>query len=169
MAKKNIIVLVVSVIILTGCYTEKKAFRQLDKAYNTYPATTAIRCDTWFPIKWFDSTRIEYIFGDVEYIHDTIVIDCDTVKAANDGTKIVKAPCPPCPQRVDTVITYREKQGESTAALEVERLKTESAKEEVNKLRERISVMRVYLLITGVLALYTVVRWVVRFWGVKLP
>lgn len=161
--------LLFAIVSLSGCYTQKKAGNQMVKAHVEYPVLTSFYCNQWYPIRWYDSTRIEYIRGEVDYIHDTVTVDCDTVKVTVDGTKTVRVPCPPCPVRVDTIVTFREKQGESTAALEHERQKLIACQQGIDDLNKKATKSRVYLLITGVLALYTVVRWVVRFWGVKLP
>lgn len=164
--------LLFAIVSLSGCYTQKKAGNQMVKAHVEYPVLTSFYCNQWYPIRWYDSTRIEYIRGEVDYIHDTVTVDCDSaLKEAKSTGNVgkIKVPCPPCPVRVDTIVTYREKQGESTAALEHERQKLIACQQGIDDLNKKATKRRVYLLITGVLALYTVVRWVVRFWGVKLP
>ena len=51
-----IILLITCLALLFSCYSVKKSGKQLDKAYDRYPALVAEKTGAWFPVKKIDST-----------------------------------------------------------------------------------------------------------------
>lgn len=156
-------------VVLCGCYTEKRAAKDVVRAHVEYPNITAGYCGKWYPIRIYDSTRIEYRPGDVKYIPgDTVVVDCDTAK-----TKIVKVPCPPQIVRVDTLYFSSDKQAENTAVSDTYKLAYErereasNAKDAVIAKQKKANDIAIWALI--ILGVYTIGRWVLRVWGIKIP
>jgi hypothetical protein len=171
---KNVFIALMGLFLLSGCYTQKKAGNQMVKAHVEYPVLTSFYCNQWYPIRWYDSTVVKYIQGETKYLYDTVEVDCDSVVArTTPGTNTVRIPCPPCPTRIDTFYQSSDKQGESTAALQAERYKTQKCNEELQKVinaaTKESTRHKTWLLITGVLAAYTTGRWILRIWGIKLP
>ena len=60
-------------IILTGCYTQKKAAKQTDKAFYHYPGMVAGKHVKWFPI-----TQSENIISNIDTLVDIQVMPCDS-------------------------------------------------------------------------------------------
>ena len=53
------------ILLLSGCYTARKAGQQTDKAYSHYPAMVAAKSAVWFPCIITDSsTVIDTVFND---------------------------------------------------------------------------------------------------------
>lgn len=115
-------------LLLSSCYTQKKAAQQTSKAYLTYPGPFAQQVVKWFPPKVYDSTRVEIRPGKVTYLPgDTIVIDCDSVVKQTQSyiighkqaprTSIVRIPCPPSTHQYDSFLTIQTIQTENTMAI----------------------------------------------------
>ncbi len=51
-----IILTITCLALLFSCYSVKKSGKQLDKAYDRYPALVAKKTGAWFPVKKIDST-----------------------------------------------------------------------------------------------------------------
>jgi len=106
---------------LVGCYTAQKAQRQALRHQSRYPEQMARNCVLWYPVKEYDSTRIEYREGEAIVSHDTLVFT-DTV--TNTVYKTIK-------EKVvvkDTIVRFYFKKMENTARItayeqENERLK----------------------------------------------
>lgn len=106
------------VVSLLGCYTSKKAGRDLDKAMAKKPAIAAEKCSTWFPVieKTDTVTTVELL--EVECPPDTVTqiwIDekHDTIVLTKIGkTKFVKSPA------VTKTITITKPDGAKEAVLQ---------------------------------------------------
>lgn len=108
--------------LLVGCYGPKKARQQVVKAQANYPAVLAKICADAYPVRVIDSTRTEYLPGQVITKTDTVEADCPP-NASGEVIR-VKVPCPPSTNRVDTFMSVQFRQVENTAkivALEAER------------------------------------------------
>lgn len=98
---------------IEGCYTQKKATKQVDRAAVFYPGVLAAKCAERFPNTITkDSSFTDYVEGG-EVVGDTVYqyINCDSLisqeKAHNSPDKptYYKVPCPPSRLRVDTFYT----------------------------------------------------------------
>lgn len=113
------ILIPILLIVVSGCYTPRKAARQVYRAESKYPMTVAGVCEMIYPIK--PSTRIEKVTQtDTVYSGDTMYMDCDSiVKAAADArmdgkvngkagnVNTHRVPCPPPTVVTNTVIERR--------------------------------------------------------------
>lgn len=93
---------------------------------------TAKKCAARYPPNIYDSTRIEMVMGDTQYLYDTVTADCDSLlfewairngmaqaalQALDKRVGKIRVPCPPSTHRVDTVKTDRLRQIERTDKL----------------------------------------------------
>lgn len=174
----------VFIMVLTGCYSPKKATKQSVKAYSIYPGVVASLHTKWFPIKDSTSERVVYTPGEVQWRYDTVEVDCDSVlRGLNfEGTGgrvsfqplVLRVPCPPCPISVDTFKYYKFQAQESTAALQVlqDTIRARDAKivglTADNASKQSALNIAIWSLI--VLGSYTLIRWILRLWlKITLP
>lgn len=155
-------------VVLSGCNPSKKAAKLFYRGMKIDAPTIYSECGKVAPpldSQW-DSTGFamgETILLEPEYIY----VDCDTVVI--DSTKpnrVIKIPCPPCKTRVDTFYKYNTKQVVNRAkeyALEAE---NKGLNIELAKKQKALSIALWSLIILGA---YTLLRWVLRYWGIKLP
>lgn len=111
-----------ALLLMSSCYGPKKARKQVVRAQATYPAVLAQICADTYPVRVVDSTRTEYLPGQIVTKIDTVEADCPP--DANGEVKTVRIPCPPSTNRVDTFVSVQFRQVENTAkivALEAER------------------------------------------------
>ena len=153
---------------LLGCYSQKKASQNLLKVQAYYPETVASICSSLYPPLAVVKDSIIYLQGEVEEELVYVEVDCDSVINEQKTTKpnVVRVPCPPSIYRTDTLLVYKERQVVDRAAvkalsLELKELTIVSAK--TNK--ENYILLRVAI----VLLAYTIIRWVLRIWHIKLP
>jgi hypothetical protein len=116
-------------LILAGCYTAKKATKQIAKAQAIHPEVVAGACISYYPTKDSIVERKIYLPGKVVTLPGkTITINCDSIVAAAKSTpsnstlvssKSVSVPCPPSTHQVDTFYAFKEKYQESSAKLKV--------------------------------------------------
>lgn len=120
---KRIQLILFSILLLSSCYTEKKATFQITKAQSNYSIVVAEKCALWYPVKPYDSVFIRYIKGETEYYFDTLRVDCDSVltnivksigSKPNVVIKAVKVP----KLRVDTFYDHQYHTVENTAKTE---------------------------------------------------
>ncbi len=76
-------------LILSGCYTQRTAKRQVIRAQMEYPKVVASGCAEWYPPKDSFHVQKEYIPGKDSIIVDTFVVDCTA-----QGNKGKKVPVP---------------------------------------------------------------------------
>lgn len=102
-----ILILLVA-IACSGCYTERRATRQVAKAAALQPLVVATVCAQLYPP--VDSVvvrdSIHYIPGVPIITRDTVEVDCDD---AENAGQVVRIPCPPREVRVDTMHIVTEK------------------------------------------------------------
>lgn len=115
--KKNNIVCLCALLLLSGCYTQRKAERQVIKAQAHYPQVVAAGCGNWYPPKETTITRTEYKPGVTVYRSDTVKINCDSVVKNGKGDNVIYMPCPPQSRRVDTFYTTSIQTVENTARI----------------------------------------------------
>ncbi len=127
---KRIIITVVSLLLLAGCTTQRKA----EKWYRGNPVELAKLCLDCFG----DNSTPVYVKGRTDTIPgETIYIKGDSIPCP-DGTKIkapdVKVPCPPATQRVDTAFRDR---WETLARIKVLEAEVAESKDELEKEKAR--------------------------------
>lgn len=112
---RNNIIYLCALLLLPGCYSQRKAERQVLKAQAHYPEVVANDCGNWYPPKETSVTKTEYKPGVTVYHSDTVRIDCDSVIKNGAGGNVVYLPCPPQSVRVDTFYTSSFTTVENTA------------------------------------------------------
>lgn len=144
---------------ITGCYSEQKAARQVFKANANFPNTVAKHCASAFnPI---DATVDSFIYlpGEVEVFTDTMYLS-DTVSQLR--TIFINK----YSYKTDTVFSIKEKQLVNRAKETY--LSTENQELMINLGKSRKE--RQILFWTAiVLAIYTLLRWLLRLWSIRLP
>ncbi|MEZ5016975.1 MAG: hypothetical protein R2800_07970 [Flavipsychrobacter sp.] len=161
------LVLCISMMLL-GCYSQRTATRQLLKVQTYYPSVLSQLCSDLYPPLVFTKDSITYLKGDMEQEVVFVEVDCDSILKARIGKIVepVKIPCPPSVYRVDTLVLYKERQMVDRAAIHTLQKQLENATVRlVREERENYILLRV----TIILGLYTIVRWVLRIWHIKLP
>ena len=89
--------LILSLIILSSCYTQKKATNQIEKAKDKYPAVVSKKAAEWFPCKTVkvksDSVRYKTIIRRIKDIDTTYLMDTllrlDTILIEKNCTKVL--------------------------------------------------------------------------------
>lgn len=114
---RNSIVYLYTLLLLSGCYSQRKAERQILRAQVHYPEVVANDCANWYPPKETSVTKTEYKPGLTVYHTDTVRIDCDSVVKSGSENGIVYVPCPPQSVRVDTFYTSSFTTVENTARI----------------------------------------------------
>lgn len=158
------------ILMVTGCYTEKRASKQTVKAYVTYPDLISGQCGLWFDPVVMTKDSFIYKQGEIIYKKGApqyVYVDCDSVQNPSKSSKIVKIPCPPCDSvRVDTLYRSRESTEANRAKEHAQAAEIKVLAQDNTKLQTQLRIA-IYALIA--LAAYTLGRWVLRIWGVKLP
>lgn len=179
------VALVLILFMFSGCNAEKRAVKKSDKHFFTAVAWDKAnvhgRCSDIAPPIVMTKDSFIYKPGKVIYKQGEPVyveVDCDSVVKSLSSNlspvKPVRIKCPPCDSlRVDSM--YRSSHNvavdnNKVKALEAtikDRDETISKKdEEIARLKER---NRIQLYAIIILAAYTLLRWILRIWGVKLP
>lgn len=128
---KSYIALIPAACLLCGCYTARKATKQVVKAQAHHPEVVSELCGRLYPPVTMVKDSIVYKEGSIQYLpSDTIAIDCDTVRSQS----VVRIPCPPCLYRVDSFHHYTERQVENTARLTALQYETRTLQSRYDKL-----------------------------------
>lgn len=150
-----------ALLVLSGCYTQRKAERQLVKAQARYPQIVAKDCGNWYPPKEMTVTQTEYRQGATVYHTDTLTIDCDSVVKNGKSNNVVSMPCPPQSERVDTFYTSRVTTVENTAGITALQQSYDAAHERAERLLWERNFWRIAALIgLAVIGVYVVVKFV---------
>ena len=102
-------------LLLSSCYTQKRAKIQFAKVQSVYPKIVAENCDKLFPTKDSVSTVIKHIKGDTDTLFEFVKVDCDTVTEVKYKDRIVLKKVPKYIKNNDTIEKVVFKQVESTA------------------------------------------------------
>jgi hypothetical protein len=152
-------ILLTIAMMFTGCYTENKAKKRLYKVQAHHPSVITKLCADLYPAGNFKLDSIVYLQGSSFIAKDTLYV-YDTIQS------ILKQQIISYKLRVDTV--YRLKSIETSNKARELMLSAQNA--EVNTLLEvKKSQNKLLFWIVIVLGAYTILRWVLRFWGVRLP
>ena len=173
------LVLAVTLFLLTGCNAEKRAVKKSDKhffkAVAWDKANVHGRCSDIAPP--IVMTKDSFIYKPGKYIPSSepeyVYVDCDSVvnETKKNGSLLygskVNLKCPPCDSvRVDTAYV-------SVRNTEVDRNKEIALEAHIKKVEElatkRHVQLRIAIIALSVLSAYTLLRWILRIWGVKLP
>lgn len=142
-----------------GCYSENKAHRQLFKVHSKYPQVITKHCADMFPEQSFSVDSVVYIQGDVVTVLDTVFISDTTAKVITKNIVQYK-------NRTDTVFRLRNIQTINKAKELL--LYAENQKKTIQLAKEQKE-NNILFWVVVVLGGYTLLRWIVRFWGIRLP
>lgn len=152
------IILLFYIVTASGCYTQKKALRQVAKAHNTYPQVPAKFCSELYPCKDSVSMVTEYLQGEDVVFTDTLTEvfhTIDTVTIVKWLTKTIKT--------TDTLrdvkyIQQTDKAKEKVLQADLDKLKTENTQ----LTDSRDNWRRYFLILAGVVLVYLayrVIKW----------
>jgi hypothetical protein len=144
---------------IIGCYSENKALRQIEKAHVKYPSYVAKYCSAAYPAIDATIDSFSYLLGDPMVINDTLYVHDTT---ANQIIKYIKQ----YHTRIDTI--YRLKyvklvNRSKEAYLTESNMKISMELARIHKERQ------ILYWVVGILGIYTIGRWIARFWGIRLP
>lgn len=153
------IIMLSSVMMVTGCMSEKQAARKLYGIHAEYPNLITKHCADVFPDQSFSIDSIVFMPG-----VETVTVD--TFFVADTITQFVAKTIFRTNTRIDTVYRLRNLKVMNKAR-EIQ-LQNENLKLSINaaKIQKERSILFWIALVLGV---YTVLRWVVRFWNIRLP
>lgn len=153
---------------LLGCYTEKHATKQLAKIQAHHPIIVARVCSSNYPP--IERIKDSIIYKQGEPYEEIVYVeaDCDSVINATNSTivKRIKVPCPTTIVQTDTLLVYKEKQVVNHAKVAMLEHELTELKETHIKTKEQNHILLRVAIILGV---YTIIRWVLRIWNIKLP
>jgi len=94
MKKSNLVILLVSVILFSSCYSVKKMNTQVVKGYLTYPEEFIQTVSELLPVKETTIRSVDTIYKEGLLRIDSVFLtaDCDTIKPNSEGKKIVYLP-----------------------------------------------------------------------------
>lgn len=152
------LIIVSFTMMITGCYTEHRAARHIWKAQSRYPATAATFCSGAYPPLAFVKDSLVYLPGETLVLIDT-VIKKDSINKTQDRyfTKYIT--------RTDTIRLTKSTQVVNRAAEQALSLQNEKLAVSFAKAQQR---NRTLLWVAIVLGTYTLLRWVLRVWNIRL-
>lgn len=144
---------------ITGCMSERQAARTLYTVHAKYPEVLTKHCADIFPDQSYLVDSIIFIPGVETTITDTVFMS-DTI------TRFLTKTIYRNDKRVDTI--YRLKNLKVVNKARELQLQNENLTLSVNfgKLQKERNIL---FWVTTILGVYTVLRWVVRFWNIRLP
>jgi hypothetical protein len=160
---RNLLILFV-IVFFSGCYTERKATKDVIKAHVHYPNVSSKVCSDLFPPVQRTAETEKIYYGVPEYIHDTVILITDSIVYKTiTTTKTVR----------DTVVktdtkTIVNRAREAELELIVEK-RDAAISEHEKKIAKQGKALDISLWAIIALGSYTLGRWVLRIWGIKLP
>lgn len=155
-------------LMLLGCYTERRATKQLAKVQAHYPIVLARVCSRNYPL--IERIKDSIVYKQGEPYEELVYVeaDCDSVINATNNTiiKRIKVPCPTTIFQTDTLLVYKEKQVVNHAKVAVLEQELAELRETHIKIKDQNHILLRVAIILGV---YTIIRWVLRIWNIKLP
>lgn len=144
---------------ITGCLSERQAARKLYTVHAKYPKIVTKHCADIFPDQSYLVDSIIFLPGVESTITDTFFVS-DTI------TKILTKTIYRNDKRVDTI--YRLKNLKVVNKAREFQLQDENLALSINyaKLQKERNILFWIAIILGV---YTVLRWVLRFWNIRFP
>lgn len=161
-------ILLTTCMMMLGCLTEKKAQRLLLKVQIKQPKVLTEVCAENFSNTEYLIDTFFYKEGMPRQEVVAFQVDCDTLTNQIDrkGKLITTIPCPSVVSRVDTVYRTREMRVVNKAQQVMLKEKLFNREQQLAKLQTRNSLL---LKLAVVLGIYTITRWILRFWNIKLP
>lgn len=153
---------------LLGCYSERKASKQLFKVQAHYPYNIAKLCSSIYPPISLIKDSVVHLRGTPNEELVFVEVDCDSVvkSLSLQQRKVVKAPCPTSIYQIDTLLIYKERQV-------IDRAEVKLLTGDLSVLNDKYIKTKhenyILLRIAIVLGVYTLLRWVLRIWHIKLP
>lgn len=158
---RNSIISLCALLALSGCYSQRKAERQVLRAKAGYPEVVATDCGNWYPPKETTVTNTEYKPGVTVYHTDTVKVDCDSVVKNHAGNAVVYLPCPPQSVRVDTFYSVSVKTVENTARVEALQLTCNKEHDRAEQLLHERNLWRIIALACiAVIGVYAVIKFI---------
>lgn len=162
MRNSRMILTLLTPTLLVSCYTEKQASRQLVKAQTNYSGVVAKYCSQLYPVKERTRDSIVYLVGTEEVFLSTPIdrneIVASTIKMPHSSKEYI--------YRVDTVMVFKDKVIEDVAKIEALEAKN---KELIKSIAGSEKVSSILLKVAIVLGVYTLLRWLLRIWYIRLP
>lgn len=162
MRNSRMILTLLTTTLLVSCYTEKQANRQLVKAQTNYSGVVAKYCSQLYPVKERSIDSTVYLVGKEEVFLrmpiDRNEIVASTIKTPYSSKEYI--------YRVDTVMVFKDKVIEDVAKIEVLEAKN---KELIKSIAGSEKVSSILLKVAIVLGVYTLLRWLLRIWYIRLP
>lgn len=144
---------------ITGCMSERQAVRKLYTVHAKYPEIVTKHCADIFPDQSYLVDSIIFIPGVETTITDTVFMS-DTI------TRLLTKTIYRNDKRVDTI--YRFKNLKVVNKAKELQLQHENLNLSVNfgKLQKERNIL---FWVAIVLGIYTLLRWILRFWNVRFP
>ncbi len=161
-------ILLTTCMMMLGCLTEKKAQRLLLKVQVKQPKVLTDICAEKFSNTEYLIDTFFYKEGIPQQEIVAFHVDCDTLTNQIDpkGKLITTIQYPSVVSRVDTVYRIREVRVVNKAELVLLEEKLSKSEQQVAELNSRNKLLVKLALVLG---LYTITRWILRFWNIKLP
>ena len=106
------------VVLLSGCYTAKRATFHVVKAQGSYPAVVAEKCASFYPTKDSISIVEKLVKGKTDTLFEEVIVDCDTVvQTKYRKGRVVTKFVPKYIKHNDTIYKTKTKVVESTAKI----------------------------------------------------
>lgn len=155
----HIIIMLSLCMMITGCLSERQAARKLYTVHAKYPQIVTKHCADIFPDQSFLVDSVIFLPGVETTITDTVLMS-DTI------TRLLTKTIYRNDKRVDTI--YRLKNLKIVNKARELQLQDANLALSVSfgKLQKERNIL---FWLTIVLGAYTVIRWVLRFWNIRLP
>lgn len=165
--KVHIVVTALLIISCLGCYTEKKATRQLIKIGYYYPKSIATYCNRHFPVVEYVRDSVVFLKGNITKKPVFIEVDCDTLMPENNVAGSEKMALRTfINHQVDTILVYKDRKVRDYSETIILQGEIKELTIEVAKKRNSLDILTKALI---VLSVYTIVRWILRIWHIRIP
>lgn len=138
-----IVIIITTSILLSGCYTQKRAAKQFHRAAWQYPDIANSYCAN----KFDDNVIPVYIPGDTVTLTDTVTVDCGDSVIIRSVNKLVKVPVTVYKFRVDTFTRIIENKAELAA----KQSQIDNMKADYNKETGKTKTLTLFGIIAGIL------------------
>ena len=162
----RVAICVLIALFLLSCNAEKYATKKLYKIYSKNGLAVAKLCaDTYHPLEKSIDTVIYKKGVPVWNVPEVRIVDCDSI-IKNKQNPNVKISLPAKAVITDTIIVYKERYLVNKAKLLKQEVQYKELNNEFVKCRTQRNWLWKVLLIVSI---YTLLRWMLRFWNIRLP
>lgn len=144
---------------IAGCYTENIAERKIEKAHSHYPEIVAKYCAETYPVIDARTDSITYLPGESEIVLDTFYAH-DTFNQLS--VKYINR----YERKVDTLYKLRTTQIVNRAN---EKYLADVNQKNVIVLAKAQKINNILIWVAVIMGIYTIGRWILRVWGIRLP